>query len=205
MSRARLVVAGLLLVGAPARADDLTEVPRNRQGSYTSFGIAASLALASEDGETLGPINGFAATVRTGEMLTTHFGIGFIIDFGGGSGDGQSMGFGGLALAAQVEVAHNLAAHAAAGLAIVTLESPDDDPDASSRGVSGAGYTLGVTYDWFPWQKHDKSGGWAVTPGFWVRAVPGGTDAYLMLFSVQATYWGGLPKNQQDLPPGQGY
>jgi len=190
----------LLLAAGTARAEELLERPRPRQGYYLALGAYSSVVVGREDAKTQGPMVGYGASLNLGQLLKPRLGLGLAIDLGGGSGGGQSSRFFGLGLAGQVELATNLALHASVGLGVVSVEDPEDE-DIS--GVTSAAYTLGVTYDWFPWSR--GSGGWAITPSVFVRAVPGGDSAFVTLVGVRVTRWTGLPRNQLELPPDEAY
>ena len=134
-------------------------------------------------------------------MLTRRLGLGLQIDVSGASGDGQTASIIGLGVAGQLEVARNLALHAGIGLGILSIDDPAED---ELRGGYGAAYTLALTYDWFPGSR--RSGGWAITPGVRLRAVPSDTiDAFAVLAGLELSYWTGLPKNQLALPDSEAY
>ncbi len=197
------VAAILIAIALPraAAAEDLLEAPRARQGYYIALGLFSALSYNRDEGEGLGPWGGFSTSLRLGQMITNRIGVGLAIDAGGASGDGQSATLAGLGMAGQYELATNLALHASVGLGVVSLSSPDDD---ESRGAVGAAYTLGLTYDWFFGSR--RSGGWAVTPGAQLRAVPSDeVDAFAAYLGVEVSYWTGLAKNQLALPPAQAF
>jgi hypothetical protein len=205
--RTLAAVVGLAAVGqgskiALAEEAVLLESPRSRQGYYVAFGFHEALSYNIENGKTLDLMTGLTTTLRLGQMFMPRVGVGLNIDLGGASGDGQTASLAGLGLGGQLEVLTNLSLHASVGLGLVALSHPDDD-DGELRGVVGAAYTLGLTYDWFPWKR--QTGGWAVTPGVQLRAVPGDTDAYAAFLGVELTYWSGLPRNQLDLGTNEAY
>lgn len=194
---AAAAAAVALVAGARgASADGLLQKPRPRQGYYIALGGQGTMIYASENGDGVGPMPGFAVTLRLGQMITPRLGLGIAMDGGSASSGDDSATLAGLALAGQIEVARNVALHAAVGLGVVTLSGPDDR-DGESRGVAGAGYTVGLTWDWFT--GHRQSGGLALTPGVRLRVVPGDTDAFAALVGVELTWWTGLPENQLDL------
>jgi hypothetical protein len=200
------LVAVLLAPGGARVAhaeESLLETPRHRQGYYLAFGLNAALAYAREDGEGIGPTYGQGFQLRFGQLLTPRLGLGLAIDFSGTASGEDSASFGALSLAGQVEIACNLAVHAAVGLSIVTLTSETDDADEPLRGVYGAAYTVGLTYDWFLGNR--KSGGWALTPGVQLRATPGDTFAFGAFVGLEITRWTGLPKNQLELDTSEAY
>jgi hypothetical protein len=201
---AALVAAILAAAVSPALADDeLTETPRSRQGYYLAFGQNLTLAHVEEEGDGLGTFVGHGTTLRAGQLLTARFGLGLAIDFGGASNDPQDAILFALGVAGQAEVARNLAVHAGIGVGVVTLDDTRDD-DEELRGAYGAAFTVGLSYDWF--LGHRLTGGWALTPSVWLRAVPSqDVDAFVGLFGIEITYWTGLAKNQLALPPDQAY
>ncbi len=205
VASAALVATLVTLVGASrAHAEEsLLEAPRHRQGYYVAFGLNAALAYAREDGEGIGPTYGQGFQLRFGQLLTPRLGLGLAIDFSGTASGDDSASFGALSLAGQAEIACNLAVHAAVGLSIVTLTSETDDADEPLRGVYGAAYTVGITYDWFLGNR--RSGGWALTPGLQLRATPGDTFAFGAFLGLEITRWTGLPKNQLDLDTSEAY
>lgn len=197
-----LPVLLVVALAGTARADDLLEAPRPRQGYWLSAGAHAAMLYGRERGDGIGPTYGWQGTLRGGQLLTERLGLGLVIDVGSASGDDQEAGFGGLALEGQVELVPNLSASAAIGLAVVSVTSPTDDDDAT-RGAAGAGYTAALRYDWFPSPR--RSGGIAITPVLSVRFVPGDTDVTGAFLGVEITRWTGLPRNQLDLQGADAY
>lgn len=191
---------GVCLLSGTARAQELSE-PRQRQGYYVAGGLHAALAYNRDDGDGLGPWTGYGTTIRVGQLLTRRLGLGMQIDVSGASGDGQTSSLVGLGLGGQVEIARNLALHAGIGFGVISLDDPAED---EVQGGYGAAYSLAVTYDWFPGNR--RSGGWAITPGLRLRAVPSDTvDAFAVLAGVEVSYWTGLPRNQLALPDSEAY
>lgn len=195
-------LAMLLGLGGVARAQTL-EPPRPRQGYYVAAGLGgAALVVWEEEGGRAGPLGGFAFALRAGQLLTPTLGLGIQLDFGGASGGGDRAQLVGLGLQGQWEVAPNLALRAGVGLGVAGLDDPDEEGE-KLRGAVGAGYTLGVSYDWF-WTAR-RTGGWALTPAAQVRVIPGDSTALVGLFTLEVTYWTGLPPNQLELPEGEAY
>jgi hypothetical protein len=186
---------------APARAD-LLEPPRARQGYYIALGAHNAVSYNREDGDGVGPLNGFGGSFRVGQLLTPQLGLGLAIDLGGAARGDDQAGYGALSLSGQLELARNLALHGAVGLGFVSLSSPADDPD-ELRGTAGAAYTVSLTYDWFISER--RSGGRAVTPSLQLRAIPGNTDGYLALIGVEFSWWTGLPNSQLALSPDEAF
>lgn len=200
-----LLMLVLTIAGASgaARAADLLEPPRQRQGYYFAFGYHLVLSHAWENKESWGLWKGGSLSIRFGQLITRRFGMGLQINSGSVSGEGQQMALGGLELEAQWEIAHNLGLHGGVGLDIVSISSTNGK-DKSTRGTVGSGYSLGLGYDLF--LGHRMTGGWAATPTITARYVPGNTASALEgLIGVQLTYWTGLPRNQLDLPPGEAF
>ncbi len=195
-----LVAVAALVRDAGAQA---LETPRHRQGYYFAVGLGGSMAFASEEGAGLGPLVGAGLSLRVGELVTPRIGLGTSVNLGGGSGDGESTSLVGLGIAGQLEVAPNLALHLGVGLGITSILEEGADADEARGGV-GPELTVGVTYDWFPWNR--RSGGWAFTPGVWLRAVPGDDlDVYAITLGVEVTRWTGRPRSQLALPEGEAY
>lgn len=203
MRAGALAVIAVLASAGSAGAKDLLEKPRDRQGYYLALGLRSTVLYSQENGDSLGPWNGFTTRFGLGQMVTDRFGAGLSIDFGGASGDGQNAAMFGLGLAGQAELIPNLAINASVGLGVVSLDDPADENEGT-RGAVGAAYTLGISYDWFPWS--GGSGGFSVTPSLEFRAVPSTeVDAFIALIGVNFSYWTGLPKNQLDLPPDKAF
>ena len=193
-------VATVLCVSGSALAQKVYE-PRERQGYYVAGGVHAALNYNRDDGEGLGPWNGFGTTIRVGQLLTRRLGLGMQIDVSGASGDGQTASLIGLGLTGQAEIARNLALHAGIGLGVISLN--DNERDELSGGY-GAAYTVAMTYDWFPFER--RTGGWALTPGVMFRAVPSDTiDSFAVLAGVEISWWSGLPRHQLALPDSEAY
>jgi len=183
-----------------AAAQELSE-PRRRQGYYVAGGFHAAMSYNRDRGESFGPLNGYSTTLRLGQLLTRRLGIGIQLDVGGTSGEGRSAGLSGVGISGQAEILTNLAVHAGIGFGIISLDDPERD---ETRGGYGAAYTLAFTYDWFLGNR--RSGGWAITPGIRLRAVPSDTvDAFAALAGIEISYWSGLPKNQLALPDSEAY
>ena len=197
------VIAALTgLAGArPAAAQEL-EAPRPRQGYYLSFGMNAVVSENRDSGKGLGLWPGAGGAFHVGQLLSRRFGLGLSLDSGGGSKSGRSFSLFGLGVEGQMEVAHNLALHAEVGFGVISLDPvrPGDDV----RGSYGGAFTAGATYDYFLWPH--ASGGWAVTPGVWLRALPGSpVTSYSAFLGVSLSYWSGLPRSHLELPPSRAF
>jgi hypothetical protein len=167
----------------PAQAQTL-EVPRPRQNYYLWYGTSLS--------------------VRVGQMLTKRLGLGLTIDYGSTARDPQSAYLVGLALEGQWEIVDNLALRGSAGFVLVRLFD-DSDPHEELRGNYGGGYSLGLSYDLFV-HKAEVSGGLALQPIFLVRYAPGDTISLVtMTLGLELMWWSGLPNNQLEFAPGEGY
>lgn len=199
-----LPVVGLVVLASGAASAQTLELPRPRQGYFLSAGLYGAATQIWDDGEAEGVWGGTAFTLRVGEMLTSRLGLGLELHFGGTAREAQSASFGGLGLQGQWEMLDNFALRGGVGLAVIGL-SDDREPDADLEGVFGAGYMLGLSYDWF-FSKHQLSGGWALTPSVAVRYVPGDpVQGMVGLFGLEITYFSGRPANQLELPAGEGY
>ena len=201
MAAATLVLAIVCGMAQPARAQAL-EPPRGRQGYYLALGPHFALNQHWENGRDWRPWAGYDVSLRVGQMVTRRFGLGLQLHYGGSSGQGQRATLYGLTVEGQWELARHLAVRGGVGLdavSIATVGATDD----SVRGAAGAGYLLGVSYDWFFTRR--QTGGWAVTPVAQVRLVPGKTDGLVGTVGVEISYWTGLPRNQLDLPPSEAF
>jgi hypothetical protein len=203
--RALAAALALLALAAarPALGEGLLEPPRPRQGYFAALGLATAIDHNWQDGESLGTSRGSLLSLRLGELVTRRFGLGLRIDLGGAKSGPQTAGLYGLGLEAQWELARNLAVRGGVGLGVVSLLD-DRDPERKRHGTVGAGYTLGVGYDWFPGAR--RSGGFALTPVVEVRLVPGSSATALVgLVGFELGWWTGLPRNQLQLPDSDAY
>jgi len=198
-----VVALAVLLGAADAARAQLLEPPRRRQGYYFSVGYHFALNQNWEDGESWRVWPGADLIIRAGQLITRRFGLGLQIHSGGTTGQGQTASMFGLSLEGNWELVTNLSLRGGAGLDIVSIASKDGMDDAL-RGTVGAGYFLGLGYDWFFGKR--ASGGFAVTPNLQARFVPGTTaSAFIGLIGVQFSYYAGLPRNQLDLPPDEAF
>jgi hypothetical protein len=200
---AAILGAGICGAARPARAQVL-EPPRSRQGYYLSLGYHLALNKNWEDGRDWGVWTGNDINIRAGQLLTRRFGLGLQIHFGGNKGEGQQSSTFGLSIEGQWELARHLAVRGGTGLDVVSISTVGGGSSESLRGTVGAGYFLGLSYDWF--LTHRLTGGWGVTPVMQARLVPGTTTtAFIGTIGVEITYWTGLPRNQLDLPPSEAF
>ncbi len=171
--------------------------PRPRQGYFTTFGMHGLAARHDDSGDTI-KAYGFSNNLHLGQMLTATLGLGLALDLGSGeAGDDASMLIG-VGIEGQWEVATNLAARAGVGLGVVSVDDLSQD-DEDLRGVYGAAYTVGISYDWF-FTCPRQTGGWALTPVAQLRWLPGGSfDSWSGILGVEISRWTGLPKNQLEL------
>src|SRR5437660_12602146 len=118
----RFMVSGLLVasLGAavPARAQNLLEEPRHRQGYYLSMGLAVAIDHTWRDGQSAGTLGGDLFSLRLGQLVTRRFGLGLRIDAGGAAKGPQKTTLAGLGIEAQWELVTNLAVHTALGLGV---------------------------------------------------------------------------------------
>lgn len=199
-----LAGAAALLLGAGAAGAQTLELPRSRQGYYLAFGGYGVGTQVWQDGERFALAGGRGSAFRMGQMLTRRLGLGLAFDFGSTQREARTALLGGIALEGQWELARNLAARGGVGLSVVVTEDRDD-PDAGQGGGVGAGYFVGIGYDWFPW-KSRLTGGFAITPVAQVRYTPAdSTRALTALVGVELTWWTGLPRNQLELPEADAY
>lgn len=197
-----LALAGLAGVARTASAQDL-EPPRSRQGYYMGFGIDYMLNNNWEDGEGTGLWTGGGFNLSVGQLITRRFGLGLLIESGSASGKRDQAAIGGLSLDAHYAIAGNLAFHLGSGVGFLNINPRDGSDDGETRGTAGAYYLTGLSYDFFPFKR--LTGGLAVTPNVRVRYLPGDTQAFVALFSVDFLWWTGLPRDQLQLPDAEAY
>lgn len=187
----------------PAGAQTLIE-PAGRQGYYIGTGFRnGAFDLIDEDLGNLGFMQGGGFTLRFGQMAGEMFGFGLVFSFSGGSNKTWAGGYGGLQLEGQYVMMPDFALRAAIGVAglgvgrVKPEEERLDDPD----GTFGSLYTIGMSYDWFPWwEKGDTSGGLAFTVFMEASALPGdGLFAGCILLGAEVHYWFGADDNKLEL------
>jgi hypothetical protein len=201
MAAAALVLASVWGTARPVRAQAL-ELPRARQGYYVALGPHFALNQNWENRRDWGVWSGYDVTFRVGQLLTRRFGLGLQLHYGGAGGEGQRAGLFGLTVEGQWEIARHLAVRGGVGVDSVAIATVGATGEAA-RGTVGAGYLLGLNYDWFLTRR--MTGGWAMTPTVQVRLIPGKTDAFVGTVGVELTYWTGLPRNQLDLPASEAF
>jgi hypothetical protein len=203
---ATATLTATVLGGGTAHAQQavVLEQPRQRQGYYLSLGFAGVTNYNNEDGGSKGVWNGSAWTIRLGQMVTRRFGLGLQIDTGLAKRGTESAQIFALAVEAQVELWRTLALHGGVGLGVVGITDTAVE-DAELRGAAGAGFSLGLSYDFFPLSPK-LTGGFALTPLVQARFIPGDdVTALVGMVGVQVTYWTGLPRNQLELPPSEAF
>lgn len=203
-----LVVIGVGL-GGTASAQTLVK-PAGRQGYYLGGGLRqGAMDMISETAGNLGFMTGGAFTLRLGQMAGEEFGFGLVVYSAGGSNDNWTGGLGGLQLEGQYIIFPNLALRGAIGFAglgvgrVKEEEEREDDPS----GTAGTLYTLGVSYDWFPWwEPEDRSGGFAFTVFIEGALLPGSElTAFGILSGIEVNYWFGIGDNKLDLDPDEAF
>lgn len=210
MRRVSLIVLMSLAVPSGAFAQELELLePGGRQGYYIGGGFRqAVLTMDEEDLGNLGVMLGGGAALRLGQMVDDFFGFGLLISFGGGSTDEWSGGYGGLQLEGQIMPleGEDLAVRASIGLGALGIGRTDmammtdDDPE----GTFGTLYTLGASYDLFPFYDKEKyeTGGFAFSGYFDLTLLPGGNLLIAGVFiGLEVTYWFGLQPSRLELPP----
>ena len=199
-----LALAALTLLNARAARGQALEAPRGRQGYYVAVGAQGHLQSSRDSGQGLGPWTGAGGALRVGQLVNRRLGFGLELAFAGARGDGQEATLGGLLMTGQLELLPQLALHAGAGIGFVELRRPDV-PGDKARGGAGASYLVGLSYDRMVWRRR-VSGGLSITPRLDLRHLPGDGVATTAAFvGVDLVYWSGLPREQLELPPGEGY
>lgn len=196
------IVGALCAPGVTARAQSL-EPPRPRQGSYVAVGLLGALELNWDQDEPLGAMGGTALTLRLGELLSPRLGLGVLIGTAGAAHADASATTFDIALEGQLLLDEDFAAHAAVGMGVLYFSGTSDDGEM--RGVYGAAYSLGLSYDLFL-TNAERSGGWSLVPSLWLRVLPGDTAFGVAgFFGLEASYWTGLPRRQLALPESRAY
>jgi hypothetical protein len=192
--RKGLVLVMVALGVARAAGAQTVRDPEARQGFYVSAGAGANETAAWDKGQRNGTALGLAYTLRLGEMLTDRWGLGLAIEGGNTAHNGVTSVLFGLALEGQARLWRHLAAHAGVGLAAASVDDPSRIGD-ETHGTYGSLLTASLSYDAFFTNR--PSGGWAVTPAFALRAVPGGdVRALAAVASVSLSWWSGLPPRE---------
>lgn len=205
--RRHTVLSGVVLAATcagPAYAQDL-EPPRARQGYYFSGGTVAAVASIRAEEYRAGPIL-HGVGLEVGQLLTNRLGLGLGFDYGSGWANAEFVTVGTLSAMGQVVLGFDVAVHAGVGLGVLSITGPEvglETQKEAERGSYTTAYSLGVTHDWFFIDR--STGGWAITPSVWIRAMPASTTAYVGYLGVAVTWWSGLPTNQLALEAGQGY
>ncbi len=207
MRKTALLLALVASAPVTASAQDLLK-PAARQGFYIGGGLRQALLTASDDDiGNLGLFLGGGFTLRFGQVVNDKLGIGLAINNAGGSNDDWAGGFGALSLEMQLTplpgedfAIRGSIGVGGGGVTRAEGEERDDDPP----GAFGAVYTLGVSYELFPWYEPDKyeTGGFAFT-GFLEGILFPGGDLVTggVMLGLEVTYWFGFQKNRLDLPP----
>jgi hypothetical protein len=197
------LLIGVQLISSQAQAQTL-EPPAPRQGYYLSLGFHNGIIHTWEDDESLGTWFNRGFTIRLGQMLTRRLGLGLQI-FSAVSTKGEENGSTlGLGVEGQVALTGRLALNGGVGLGVLQLHD-ERVMNEELRGAFGAEYSLGASYDFFPYKKK-LSGGFGLAPIVQVRFLPGDeATSIAVLAGLHISWWTGLPRNQLDLPPGEGY
>jgi|SRR5688572_9396973 len=203
-------LTALILLASQTQSEVELVEPRARQGFFLGLGLRSAFMGADADpvGD-LGLIQGGLFNFRFGQMVNNLYGFGMGIDFGGGQNDTWATGLGALTVSfhlAPFDI--DFAFHAAVGPAFFSVVRKDeaaareDDPE----GAYGALYTVGVTYDWFPFHDKGESGGFAVTSFVEGRVFPTGDVIAGGVFAgVELSYWFGFGKNRLALDAEDAY
>ncbi|MBK8010387.1 MAG: hypothetical protein IPK13_03505 [Deltaproteobacteria bacterium] len=195
----------------PANAQDVFE-PAARQGYYLALGLRNGWGVVHDsDLGLLDLMPNLGLTLRTGQVVNDHLGLGIFIESGGGAGRKWLGSYGTLAMEGQyIPIANeNLALRGGIGLAFLGVarrdeaKKRDDDP----TGDLGTLYKLGMSYDWFPaYDPGDGSGGFAVTvfaEGQFLSA--GDLWSSTVFVGVEASYWFGFDRSRLTLSEDQAF
>jgi hypothetical protein len=199
----KLILFALATAALPAGAQTLVE-PAGRQGYYVGLGFRnGAFDMIDETAGNLGFMQGGGLALRFGQMAGEQFGFGLVLAFGGGANDTWSGGFSGLQLEGQYVMMKDFALRAAIGVGglgvarVKPEEKREDDPE----GAFGTLYTVGMSYDWFPWwEKGDTSGGLAFTVFADATVLPGdGLFGGGIFLGAEVHWWFGSEDNKLDL------
>jgi hypothetical protein len=183
--------------GAESRS--FLELPRARQGYWLGVGLYGTSSRLIEEGRDRGNYGGWGYSVRIGQLLTEHFGLGLLYESASIKNGNDKGATGGLILEASYNLWRNLSAHTGLGVGYDYV-SDKTALDTSLRGGAGSYFLLGTSYDFFPWHKR-LTGGWAVTPTVDFRVMPDGNiHAFTLFAGIQVMRWSGLPNNMLFLP-----
>lgn len=210
----RLLFAFALLVVAPtsASAQDLLR-PAARQGYYLGGGIRQAAMFTDTDAAgNLGFMMGGAFALRAGQMVDDLIGFGLAITSGGGSNDDWTGGYGGLLLEVQLTPlsTDDFAIRGGVGIGGLFIGRADESMEREDdpSGTAGSLYTLGVSYDLFPFYDKGSSdtGGFAFTGFLEGMLLPGGSvTTGGVLLGLEITYWFGFQKNRLELPNAEAF
>ena len=196
-------------VAQPQDAQVELLAPRARQGYYIGGGPrAVSLVVDDSDIGSLGGMIGFGAGLRFGQKVNDWLGLGLAASFSGASNEDWTAGGGGLLLEVSIQPWQetDLAFRLGIGVAGVGVSrvDADEETDDDPSGTFGSVYSVGASYELFPWydaKKYD-SGGLAFS--FFVEGQfnpgLGGLTNYGAVIGVEFTWWSGLNRNKLDLP-----
>jgi hypothetical protein len=190
-----ILAAATLAIGVErgAQAQMLRE-PEARQGFYVSVGAGANALTAWDKGQRDSAAAGLAYTIRFGEMLTDRWGLGLAIAGGSGARSGVTTEVAGLTLEAQARLWRHLAAHIGVGAGAASAKDPSRVGD-ETHGSYGSLLTAGLSYDAFVTRR--LTGGWAITPGCGLYALPGGdVSAVAAVLTLGVSWWSGLPARE---------
>lgn len=209
--RASIIIGAIALassgVASEAVAQELTK-PAARQGYYIGGGLRQ--LVGGSGGEVVGSfgfMQGFGMALRFGQMATDHIGLGLVFGGGGSANGDWRVGGGHLSMELTYKPLddYDLGLRGGIGFGVLsaTRAEEEDVRDDDPEGGIGAQFSLGASYDLFPF--YDKaefeSGGFAFT-GFAEFTVLPADPLWSVNFVVglEVTYWFGLAKNKLELP-----
>ena len=206
--------AGLtLLIALAAQTQSEVELvpPKARQGFFLGLGLRSGLMGAdAEPVGSLGLLQGGLFNFHFGQMVNNLYGFGLSVDFGGGQSRDWVAGLGALSVSFHLAPFEKIdfAFHAAVGPGFVSVIRKDEEAarEDDPEGGYGALYTLGATYDWFPFHDPGESGGFAITTFVEGRIFPTGDIIAGGIFAgVELGYWFGFGRNRLDLEVEEAY
>jgi hypothetical protein len=204
----------LLALAQTTEATEQVELvpPQARQGFYLGLGLRSGLmGVHTDEVGSLGLFyQGGTFNFRFGQMATDLLGFGMSIELGGGSSKEWGVGYG--ALSAEVQLAPfdviDIAFRASIGVGAAGVARKDEElkQDDDPTGAYGSFYTLGVSYDWFPFFDKGDTGGFSVTSFIEGRLLPTGDLIAGGVFAgVELSYFFGYGKNRLELDVEKAY
>jgi hypothetical protein len=199
------VVVILFLIGMSVEAEPLTK-PGPRQGYYFGLGVEALAdGLYSDKTGWVGPHVGPYGALHLGQVVFDTLALGLHLGMGSAYSEERRLVHGNVSFEAKWSFYKNLFVRPSVGFGFVDISRRASGLIKIYSDVGGR-YHLAVGYDFFPFHKPGRTGGFAFTPYVWasysnatnLQSVNGG-------IGFEITFFNGLPKNQLDLEGDEAY